>query len=322
VNAYIDAYYEGCSVKVIDSIFEPKHLPEKGKQLVLFYDKGLMLRLAEFKNRNDTVAQIFYYRNGQKRKEDWFVAGYKWIYTGRWCENGQTQNESDRTDYSFKRFTLRYCNGNLKWEAFLWNGRAWGVVTTWYESGQKKSQEHYTEFNQVLADKDSLKNELIGPNYYWNEKGEKIDGQIAIRKMNTWGFPLHDFPKNYYWSESNGRVDKIEKQFNIVGIEKYSKIKGMKEYDGTMSLFQEKVYSIARKPKACGCKVGQVNIVFVVTKEGNIKNIQIADSLVKSVDDAFVEAIRKINKWTPAKKGSEFVDVAVEVALSLENIKQ
>ncbi len=46
---------------------------------------------------------------------------------------------------------------------------------------------------------------------------------------------------------------------------------------------------------------GKVFLGFIVTKDGEIKEIKVLKSLEPSYDKAAIEAVKKMPKWTPAK---------------------
>jgi len=76
--------------------------------------------------------------------------------------------------------------------------------------------------------------------------------------------------------------------------------------DKAMLLFlQEQLKEVDFKDKPEGVAV----LSIVVTKEGLIKDIQVIRSLEPSLDQAAIEAIKKMPRWIPGSHKGQIVDV-------------
>ncbi len=303
VHQYTEAYYVGCSKKIVDTVFTINYNLRSQGHWQIFYDKNFQVIQSEYFTRNDTAFAIKYFPNGQKKKEERTVEGFRWIFLAEWCENGQLTSSGNPQNPNYRTVITYHCNGNKKWQGNLYIGRAWGLMTYWYENGQKQSESLYTEFNQELADKQQLENKLISEKF-WDESGNQVPVlDNVIININTLGAPI------------------IIPDSNLIDKTAYYNIMNQADYDNTMSAFKEKVYKNAKLKTQGRCKCGLVYVSFVVSKNGKINNIKVENSLEESIDMAFVEAIKKIGKWKPAILNGKKVDVIVMVALELEKIK-
>jgi len=308
--SYIEAYYHGCQKKVVDTSYTLNYRLELKGDWEAFYDHGFTLKFTDLFTRNDTVFRIDYYRSGRKKKEERTFDDI-WIYNAEWCENGQQTYVGNPNNLNYDTYVTYHCNGKMSWQGALWNAQSWGVHTRWYEHGKKKSVNQYTEFNQNLADQGKLKNELLSSRY-WDANRKELDNPPAalsqVVMINTIGAPM--FTLN--------ELDKIKaEKWDIVD---YSSVAGHPEYDKHMTMFKEKVYSLATPPENCKCKAGQSYIDFIVDTEGTINDISVSTSLEENVDAAFIVAIKKIGKWKPVSFKGKPVQVVVRVALELERV--
>jgi len=298
----IDAYYIDCKEKVVDTLYSIKEaISEKGNDWEVYYDKQLKNKLCEQYTRNDTVYKIYFYDNGQLKREDHTV-DYIWVYSAEWCKNGQLISKVIVNNPEYHTETTYYCNGNRQYQGNLWHGRTWGIETRWYDNGLKKYEGIYTEFNQELALKEDFETTLLS-SQFWDELGNEVKPfQYRKTKINTFGAPM---PVSL-------------KQLN--GASAYYNIKGQKEYDNNMKLFKETVYKSTKLKSSCKCNFGIVYISFIVSKEGIINDVKLENSLDDCVDNMFVEAVRNINKWTSGKINGEAVDVHVKIGFEIEKL--
>lgn len=303
VTTYVKAFYVGCEKKVVDTVYSLKFELQSQGEWQVFYDTDFDILHSEYYTRNDTAFAIKYYPNGQKKAEERHVEIYYWVYSGKWCENGQVVSTGQPNDPNYRTETTFYCNGNRKWEGNLYHGRIYGKETRWYENGQKQSEKKYSEFNQELADNGELESNLISENY-WDEEGNETEPFFnEIININTLGAPI--------------KISESERTEVA-----YHSISGQEYYDATMSAFKEKVYEVAQLQTECICKVGIVYVSFTVTQNGDIIDVRLDDGLESCADQAFLEAIANIGQWTPALVDDEAVDTRVIVSLELERIKR
>ena len=304
IERYIEAYYVGCQKMVSDTSYKLKYGLQSTGEWQVFYDKEYKIKQADYFTRNDTTFAIRYYRSGQKKAEDRTLPDYNWVYSGKWCENGQIISSGNPNNINYRTETTYYCNGNKRWQGNLYQGRSFGLESRWYENGQKQSEKQYTEFDQGLADEGLLESDLISEKF-WDENGSEIEPfENEIIGINTLGAPI--------------KIAESE----LLNKTAYYDIEGQKEYDFTMSAFREEVYKTTQLKTPCKCNVGLVYISFTVEKQGNIEDIQLDIGLENCVNNAFLEAIEKIGKWPPASVNGQKVDTRVRVALELEKIKE
>jgi len=304
VMYYIDAHYEGCQEKIVDTI--PYVKAKNGKMWQLFYDKKFKIMEGNGFVRNDTSYDIRYYRNGRKKSEDREVKG-AWVYSAKWCDDGQLIVLGGMSAWTYTHSVIYYCNGKKKCELNVYDGQLWGLQTRWYENGQMESQKMFTEFNKELVDSGKLVSKLLWDKY-WDESGnptERFDDDG--RNINTLGFPI------LLMHSTSG--DSVVAYFNI---------KDQKGYDDAMRMFCDSVYKMTKINLPCKCKVGEVYVNFDIEKNGDITQVSIGDKegLEQNVDMAFIAAVKKIGKWFPATQNGNAVKVAVTVALALEKVNR
>ncbi len=303
INQFIKYSYIGCQSIVYDTVYSLKWDLRSQGSWEIYYDKDFKIKQADYFTQNDTAFAITYFPNGQKKSEERHSEGYMWIYTAKWCANGQQIACSNPNNREYRTVTSFYCNGNKKWQGNLFHGKAYGLEQRWYENGQKKSENYHTPFNMELEKKGLLKDSLLSQRF-WDKNGSLIQPPInEIALYNHFTTPVVQLPKEEM-------------------IIPYYDLKDQKGYDNSMSLFQKKVYEIAKLKNYCNCKVGAITLSFIVDKKGRIINSKFINGLDECSEKAFVKAVNKIKKWTPGILNDQIVNTKVLVILKLEEISK
>ena len=298
ISRAVDAYYLGCQELISDTSYKLKYEFRNEEEWKVYFDTSFQTLQGHYYTRDDTSFSIMYHRNGRKREENREVLNL-WVYAANWCENGQLIRERNPNDLSYRIKESFYCNGNREWQGAQANGYNYGVVRTWYPNGQLQSEKNYTEYNP-----DSISESRLISEQYWDEFGNEV-ASLSTNKIlkNTIDAPIRIAP-----DQLNGQTP-------------YHEIKGQAGYDNQMTMLQTEVYKTAELNRSCKCAAGLVYVSFTVTSEGLIKDVEVTQSLEPAADVAFVEAVKKLRKWTTGFKDGEPVDVKVEVAFELERIK-
>lgn len=308
VQLHIDAFYIGCQDKKSDTIYYLKYNLIKTGNWEIYYDKKFKRKAISYKHRGDTLTTTYYFKNGQKKKED-VTKDYRWLTSAEWCENGQQVYTSQGSVGVYQKVIHYYCDGIKKWEANLWAGTLWGTETRWYANGQKKYEKKYIEYSPAFDSiQGAFDNKPIGPNKYWAENGTELNAEPddRIQRINTFGFPM--------------QVKTSPFKEKYPGIVPYDIVKGS-YYDNTMTAFQSKIYETTKRPKDCKCTYGEIYVSFVVTADGIIENVVQTSDKDECFTSTFVDAIKKLGRWTPANIEGKNVPTLVSMSLKIENLK-
>ncbi len=309
IKTYVNAFYIGCHDKKTDTVYYLKYELIKANDWEIYFDKKFKKKFLTYLHKSDTLTTTYYFKNGQKRKED-VTKDYHWLTSAEWCENGQVVQASQGSVAVYQKVNHYYCNGQKKWEANLWAGTLWGTETRWYENGQKKYEKKYLEYKPAFDSIDgAFDNKPIGPNKYWDEQGNELkeEPNDRMQNINVFGFPM----------QVNTSAFKA-KYPNIIA---YDLIKGSPDYDNTMTSFQNKIYQTTKKSADCKCTYGEVYVGFVITADGTIENVTSSSDLDKCYTSIFIEAIKKLGHWTPGKLDNKNVPILVSMGLKIENLK-
>jgi antitoxin component YwqK of YwqJK toxin-antitoxin module len=137
----------------------------------VFYDVSFKIKMADFYLKGDTIYQINYYRNGNKKSDLRCVDTHDTRYHAQWCENGHLIIERKDFYDRLQTFTFYYCSGQKYQEYLIYRGMdAWGTMRCWHENGQLAWETVYPEFDYVSYNSGLLKNQKISE-VFWDSTG-------------------------------------------------------------------------------------------------------------------------------------------------------
>ena len=140
-----------------------------GFQAHSWYENGKVKMERILNPNNDTIIDRYYYLSGKMRQKDISV-GMAFMYSERWCENGQLINRWTSHQEKITEAIHYYCNGKMKIKFHLMNGTAVGKWEEWYENGQKKTDGQYAEVKHEQGY--FPPSEETGKWSYWDENGK------------------------------------------------------------------------------------------------------------------------------------------------------
>ena len=113
-------------------------------QIVETYDNGFPKVIKTYKvskGRLESVKEITWYVNGQKKEEKSFKDGERYGLHTKWYDNGQKKEEGTWKDGKRDRlWTAWLKNGQKKEEATFKDGERYGLHTKWYDNGKKRAE--------------------------------------------------------------------------------------------------------------------------------------------------------------------------------------
>ncbi len=97
----------------------------------------------------------------------------------------------------------------------------------------------------------------------------------------------------------------------------------MPSFPGGEKALQETLYKNLRYPSSAMEKgiEGKVFIKFIITKDGSVANVTVSRSIDQALDQAAVDAIKKLPKFTPGKKDGKPVNVWYSMPIVFKLIK-
>ncbi|GAB4141393.1 MAG: hypothetical protein Fur0041_16610 [Bacteroidia bacterium] len=97
--------------------------------------------------RNDSLIETHYYKNGKARKENRYTKNGTLIQTTEWCEDGQqtcSYNPTAATPQSLKKY---HCNGKVKVESSWFVYGYCGSYTEYHPNGKIAVKGAYQDYN-------------------------------------------------------------------------------------------------------------------------------------------------------------------------------
>lgn len=219
----------------------------------------------------------FYFENGNVESEGKFVNNN---YVGIWKwffdnSNLRLTGEYNQDGKKNGYWKAWYVNGNVDYEGNYLENKKVGEFKWYYNNGKVSSTEFYEDMVRII---------------HWDVNGNK---------------------ENEFIKEIESKEENTSDILNYYAIEQKPEFPG-----GEAGLLQfiaaNTIYPLKAKKKSI---TGRVFVGFIIDKAGDVTDIKILRSIHPLLDQAALDVIRKLPKWTPGKDHNRPVKVSYQIPL-------
>ncbi|MFT3933874.1 MAG: toxin-antitoxin system YwqK family antitoxin [Chitinophagaceae bacterium] len=227
-----------------------------------------------------------------------------------------------------------YSNGKPKNELTIINNHISGVLKSWYQNGNLSGENTYgyTQPNDITNQHQSFpsykmqsvlpdlapEGKLEGPSTNWYENGNK---ESAVNYHND------TLIGECFWFRENGKpsTKEVYKDGKVVDLSCYDE-EG--KYTGaTCSILKQPVLihpmfsaldyieDELHKEKHRDVDEGDVQVSFIVTKNGKVSNLVFVQSPAPSLNKIITEIFAKMPAWSPAVVHNRVIDYTVKMTI-------
>jgi len=147
---------------------------------------------------------------------------------------------------------------------------------------------------------------------WWDEKGKK----------NRWMVFEENEPTKITEWDSDGKITRQQEKVKTVSYENGKRVYESRAlekapvFNRGKSTFSEYVSEYLIYPDKAKGSRGKVIVTFVVDKTGRVKDAEVVESVNAILDEAALDFIKSLPRWTPGVQEGKNVDVTMELPMN------